>query len=1515
MTVLRADIEKALDDLISNEEGLRFQGLAVVLAKQHWPELVASERKKDLGADAVGSGRVLACSLTATLGKLKSDAAKIKKSFPNVTALIFATPQRLSNTVAHGWAEEIKKAFGYDLIVVSREDIVTSLLDPSNLALCRAHLGVSVTLDASAVDQGRQVRDAIAEVSTAWSRPLQGRPLIDLRAVRMNEDGSDTAEIVSHADAVATLARSGRMVIEAPAGRGKTTTLLQLANRHNGSGGVAVLVDLPGWIRSGKGLLQFISETLPFQSRGLTAEALARLHVQEPFSFLLNGWNEIGESDSLNGAQALRDLQRDFRSAGIVVATRTHHIAPPLPGATRLRLLPLNGAERRAYLDARLKERGRELDAILRGDAVLDELTRTPLILSEVTALFEAGNPIPKTKIGILEAATKLHEQSQDHAGHLAVAPLGGRATQYLTALAMAMMEEGAVTMTEQATRGVVSKVSARLNKDGQIASVPEPLAVIASLSAHHVLERVPSPADPVRFEHQQYQEFYAASELAGYIRELAAKGTKQEILEFTKKYINEPTWAEPLRMVAEEIGAATSETPADARAVNAGAVLVARAFDCDPVFGGELAFLCGSRVWKKVAGDASKKLRGLYDAGGHQREVALTGMLATGSGEFSDIILPLFSSADQQVRLSTYRLWADFHLSSLGPDWQKTVRAWPEEIRAEFVSDLIHFGNAARTLVPFALADESVKVRVAAIDALAWISLEGMNQCLSERDDYTFRAAARQLPPEWVRGANRPRALAIFQKLYDETSEPLKRISLLMKASQLGETDISGRLKQELDKCEPAQAKQLVDFRLKPILDTIRGNDPEWVSRWIAERIVDGTLWHDYWISYVTSIPPEMRESLLKQLETEDLQHARRGSGISILAAVPDNAMVQRVFGKLCELRQKITSEPERRHELEWAVERQLEDLFRLLPAKDAVEGLTSELTGDIEARRLIVVCRLFSRVGREDTDLREELSDSLRQMLRTYLLKGVPVMLQQEDFSGSMKADLASALARVGEAEDLASLHELIKADIERLRKGREARAKGDRGKQGNGASMSYSNWHTRALARLAPDHADSVLLELLKVPEYERDAAATLVQLTRAPEPQKLVNPFGRKGNYSEMWEARTKLQPTGFNEERRKLYAEAIRDELENLLEAGKQGGTVNDYRVKELAKVLAILDGLGSKDLIFRALHVSGRFNGWQLVETLETLLFSGVTLPTEQTLTLFNAIEEQVRPNRWNDNERHLLMKALCLLPFLDQQAAGIKRIQEVVSSLKIRGYELREVVSALGQCRCSEALPALCNLAADEITAKAVGDEWIDALAVLDTAEARKVLLSLVDPEIKGGSFPVAFDRSETVAARLVELARREPDIEPRLSQLCSLRVPEPKRSLLAKVMAWLGTPDAALSALNLLDDEATPQIPYDTWKQMEDAFVERKPYGKDTNSYTLSPRSSNEVRVRLFEMSKQDKFRAKAAAGLLAQIEAWRLEHGRPAGEPRSVEVECESSWPTVPVTELQPDSVKVN
>jgi hypothetical protein len=73
------EIAKALDELIANEAGMKFQGLAVVLAKQKWPRLVASERKWDNGLDAYspgdlepdGNGMGVACSLTAEYDKIE----------------------------------------------------------------------------------------------------------------------------------------------------------------------------------------------------------------------------------------------------------------------------------------------------------------------------------------------------------------------------------------------------------------------------------------------------------------------------------------------------------------------------------------------------------------------------------------------------------------------------------------------------------------------------------------------------------------------------------------------------------------------------------------------------------------------------------------------------------------------------------------------------------------------------------------------------------------------------------------------------------------------------------------------------------------------------------------------------------------------------------------------------------------------------------------------------------------------------------------------------------------------------------------------------------------------------------------------------------------------------------------------------------------------------------------------------------------------------------------------------
>jgi hypothetical protein len=251
----RSEIEKALDDLASDETGFRFQGLAVILAKKRWPDLVASERKRDLGADALakpafaaeGEGKVLACSLTADLAKIRKDAVKVRDHFPGVTKMIFATHDTVALERSEQWAVEIQREFGYDLLVMEREEFVTSLMDPANASLLSSHLGLAVDLEPNLAEMADRVRAAASEVIDGWAKRSGPHPLIELRAVRVDEQGRHTTEILTLPELRQILATGGRLGLIGPAGQGKTTSLVQLGRDHNAEGGVSLLIDLPAW--------------------------------------------------------------------------------------------------------------------------------------------------------------------------------------------------------------------------------------------------------------------------------------------------------------------------------------------------------------------------------------------------------------------------------------------------------------------------------------------------------------------------------------------------------------------------------------------------------------------------------------------------------------------------------------------------------------------------------------------------------------------------------------------------------------------------------------------------------------------------------------------------------------------------------------------------------------------------------------------------------------------------------------------------------------------------------------------------------------------------------------------------------------------------------------------------------------------------------------------------------------------------------------------------------------------
>lgn len=1497
MAVLRTDIERALDELASQEEGMRFQGLAVVLGKKRWPELIARQRKKDLGLDAYAPpsltperiGKGLAASITPTLKKISDDAETAKTNFPDLRELLFVTSARVGNADRTRWEDAIQKAHGVELHIIEREEIITQMMLPENASLLASFLCLDIDVEARITDIIDRTRRAAAAVTRAWAGKTKGHPLIDLTAVRLDPDGAESADVLSLEQIDQALSQSRRIVLEGPAGRGKTTTLVQLAQRARAAG-TAFIVELPAWTSSRRGILEYIASMPAFQAEGIMPANLARVQQTEPFLFLLNGWNEIAESNSVQANDALRELERDFPSAGIIVATRTHHLTPPLPGALRLRLLRLGRVQRTAYLAARLSAKGTELCAHIDGDPSLDELTRTPFILSEVASLFEAGAAIPSTKIGVLAQVLRLQEQRDEHRNALQAAPIFDTQTDYLKTLATEMTHRGAVALPEADARAVAAAVARGLADRGQIETVGAP-AILATLTAHHVLERIDYPQTAFQFEHQQLQEHYAALDVRARLLELR-DDDHDATGRFTANYVNDPAWAEPLRMIAETFAEQTGDGEIDRRNTRAGGKLVAMALAVDLVFAGELARLCGTAVWNEVRAAVGERIRAVYAIrDGSFRQYSIAAMLATGADDFNDIIVPLLSGEDQQTRLRTYRLWPDIQVSSLGPNWREQVRGWSEEARVDFVSELLHH-RVDGEVAAFAAEDDNIAVKSAAVSGLMWTgSDDALTRVLESMDAQTFEDVARknadQLP-----AALRPNTIAAMRNFIETTTDHPARLRTALNLIDLGETGLDGVVKDAMAALSGGDMRNLGSHYIQPALEYLRRTDPAWTSEWVAVQIAEGVLYeHEYWLPFATDIPDGLVEKYLKRLETENVKNGHFGGMISIITARADANVAARVFSKLRQLRCAVDAEPCVRHEHEWQMMRQLEAVFRAFPDDIAAAGILSSVTSG-DPLDIKVAAGLLSRVAKSDVEPLRIANDDLKAHLRTYLKSSVDVVLRQDDFNGEEKANLAWSIAQVGKPENMADLVRLIRADIERVRRGRAARAAGDRGPLGNGGAMSYAGWHIAAVMHLDVAGAEQVLTDLLPEPEY-RSEVATAMARDFVP---KTERSFDRAFRYDLMWAGREGRTPPPGDDQRRTRFAAALDAEIKRLRE--HQDGKP-PAGLKELAKALAAINGRGSASAVLDVIAIPGQWDQYTCLDAAERLLMAGAVVPATTAFSLVDSIVE--RTEKWmQDSDRYLLRRILTVCPFVDDPAAGIAKMRDVLGKRQLWGYELGELVTALGESRSDAAVDLLYELASDPRMFEQCADEFIKAFAALDTPRARELLQGFVDPDIHGIALTLRPHREEVLVARLTELARRRPEVAARLQNLRERDLPEFNRHVLSKVMDWLATPEAFAANLNLIDDAKRSPIPPGVWGQLKGAFVERRPYGQDPNVFTEHARASNEARALLFRMALGDQTRRKSAFMLLGRIEVWRLEYGRPTGEPRHPDLASGQSWP---------------
>jgi hypothetical protein len=1383
--------------------------------------------------------------------------------------------------------------FGLELIVVSRAALVNWLLDPARAEICRDQLGIQPSMPPELEPALDRAREAAKETADNWDRVYRkaGRPVINLRAFKVDEHGN--ANEATTTDSLgAALDEGQRLVIEAPAGSGKTTTLLQFARRVLSAGGLPFLVDLPEWVSSRRSILAYIAEQPALAARDLNANLLAKLRGKHPPTFLLNGWNEVSVANTGAADSALRDLERSFPAATIVVTTRPHRATPPLRDVVRVQLNQLNRTQRNEYLDKALKDSAHDLKVKLDSNRTLDTITRTPLILAEVADLHRAGKEIPPTKMGVLGAVLDAIEKSTDHQVALNQAPLRGHAAEYLRALAMRMTELGETAIEDADARAVVKSLSESL------ANAADSGEILDELSKRHVL--LVSRQDEVtyRFQHQQFQEFYAAGGLGRLLAEIVRREDVAEERKFAKQYVNEPRWGESLRMLAEDISALSGK----AGVVKAGAKLVLMALHVDGIFAAELANAAGPTVWAEVRSDVGKRLRAWYaQKDGNHRRCALAAMLVTGSDDFKGVLLPLLSDANDQVRMSVYHGGAEVLPESLGANWRDVVRGWPEEARRDFIVQLAHNPWHADAVEEMALADPSPKIRWSAAHMLGWYGFtERVEGLLASIDDPSLLELLRTSHNEEIPQSQRQRVVAAYEKMYKEAADPFERLRLLGVLLKFGATNVTDKIKAELDGLSPEHLKPGDHQRqIRWALDEVQKSDPKWVSEWATKRVLDKSIWFGAWRGLITQIPNEQLEELYSRFSTGLLDQGEQQRVVSVLVSVMNPALAARVFQRACEIRAELTPPPAH-DQAKWDFFRQVEDLLRAIAPATLLEGISGKLDGDPDAIELDVLTDTLPSSNLTKPDVRSSVPDEMRLKLRGYLKRAAKLGADPGGLRASTRAHLAQLLANVGEQEDMEDTCLLIEADAVRFEKAQAARLQGDRTQD----SVGYGFLYFDAVTTMDPAEADEVIVGLIRSQQYEHVLSQRLPLLARKNEGPK---GFGtNRMDFKKLWKARAGEPDDTFVEERRLRFADAILEQIEKI-KAEREVATDKrafDHRLKILGGTLAALDAKRSAKLILELMELPGRWDGWTRVGALENLLLSGVPLQLDGVLKILEpTFQDILRNGFFNDDQaRWLFARYLCVLAFVDPPAAGIAKIRELVSSLKFPAYDMGAVVAVLGASRCDDAIDVLMEFAGpDGKGVDALGESWIEAIATIESVSSSNILVSFVDPkaQVFSRDFLPDHRHGDLLARLLAERAAKDKAVKERLVELANGDLPSAKRLLLAKVFGQFTSEGERVEGLCVLRDDGSG-VPYEFVQSMENAFLERRPYGPSGSAYTLSPVSCNGVRKRLFDMVIGDPHRKETAFALLGQIEEWRLEHGHPADEPRHPAIESEVSWP---------------
>ncbi len=1260
------------------------------------------------------------------------------------------------------------------------------------------------------------------------------------------------------------------LILVAPPGMGKTTTLFQIAEGILDSNeGSPIIVPLGDWATENETFINSILKRTAF--RDVSETDLRTVASKPGVVLLLDGWNELDAASRARARAQVTALKAELPELGFVISTRKQAFDVPFTGA-RVDLLPLSEEQQIEIAIAIRGNAGKKLVDQAWRTAGVRELVTIPLYLTTLLALPE-NTPFPTTKEEVLRHFVTAHENKASRAEEF-FAVTQGFQQNYLDDLAAVATRMVNTAIVDSNARQSITKTATLLANDGQIATKPEPNAVLDVLVSNHLLMRA-GDMPGYSFQHQQFQEWYASHSVERRIMAEVAdvktrEGLKAEVL-------NLPVWEEAILFAVERLARGDTQ-----QRTECGKAILA-AFEVDPILASEMIFRSTEEVWGQIAADIQKLVARWHIPGEVDR--AFRFMLTSGRPEFLNTIWPLITDENEQVSLKALRNCRRFRPSILGKDAEKKIKALSQHARTVLLHEMVSNSgmDGLELASDIAMNDPDPEVQASVVDALAFRRADyHVAKVLQKAGDETFdlvvsKGLIDEVEDERVKkgfAAARKRQTVEETSIYDQL-----RVIVYAKESEHRSAELADIISTiEIDQQQDAT---------RQLIYQAYNRYPDAVADGLLTRVQEGSMLFYGADDILASAGLVLEDDALLKLVLAD--PTARDERAEAAASVLGPKSVSSVIDAYRDLESRLRG-------ADGKYDRNISEIYRGLSGRLAhVPGASLvaavlERSAQADNEQMECLADLLSQHPNDESDRSRPFDAASLSVIQGIVEGWGSRMLASGEANRRQTACIARLASRAPSSNLLPILTRLLEDEQQRYRDFRkQAEMAGwQQCDAVNEARHPMAYVYKRAFLAIKTSET-AVLMQGYLTDEYFGAFAAQVLadQWLTANEPS--LDKFSIGGvDFSGVKE---KHVARAANPGATSKEAEAIFAAIELLIVDG----------ASDAHKKLAVTLGIaalrlphGERDHTIQKLicFAPRRDHDCARTDLLLNLALSGEEIDIKVVVDGIAETFEAAKTDGWilTQSEGYELKAWLRLLPFVNRPA----EVLAIVCGMPPEQREprfLQEMVGGLADAPSDETEELLFKLA-EEDSRFYLNHRWREVALGLGTQSSARQILNLAAK----GAFDVDSTSMWHFSRELGGLLNAYPDLRAQVYGILEGGAATPALLLLARAVAESPDEDGILLLLNL---ELSLKRSFLSFKTIEGVVTEHLPSESWKGAFDVVPSPAVELRRKLFAMTSDGSV-SDAAARWLIQIDEIRGEYGTPETEPRHPDLTSGKPWP---------------